>query len=207
MELDHVLIAVSDLATAARDIEARYGLASIEGGRHPKWGTANRIVPLGGSYLELITVVDETVASDSAFGRWVAGGARPHGQPLGWAVRPHDLDEAAGRLGLTVHSGSRMTPSGDILRWRSAGVDDAMTEPCLPFFIEWGDGVALPGTSKVDHPSGPVAIARLLVNGEPDRVAAWLGEHTLPIAVRAGRPSVAGVVLDTARGEIVLGHG
>jgi hypothetical protein len=47
LELDHVLIAVADLAEAARKIEARHGLASINGGRHPDWGTANRIVPLG----------------------------------------------------------------------------------------------------------------------------------------------------------------
>jgi hypothetical protein len=51
LELDHVLIAVSDLAAAAREIEVRYGLVSIEGGRHPGWGTANRIVPLGETYL------------------------------------------------------------------------------------------------------------------------------------------------------------
>ena len=56
MELDHVLIAVADLAAAAREIEARHGLASIDGGRHPAWGTANRIVPLGDSYLELVAL-------------------------------------------------------------------------------------------------------------------------------------------------------
>ena len=40
MRLDHLVIAVSDLA-------APTGYESIEGGRHPGWGTANRIVPLG----------------------------------------------------------------------------------------------------------------------------------------------------------------
>src|SRR5207253_9345067 len=54
VELDHVLIAVDDLAAAARELEARHGLASIRGGRHPGWGTANRIVPLGQTYLELV---------------------------------------------------------------------------------------------------------------------------------------------------------
>ena len=89
MELDHVLIAASDLAAAASAIEARHGLASVEGGRHPGWGTANMIVPLGETYLELVAVVDESEASRSAFGRWVAR-ADPHAtlaQPLGWAVR------------------------------------------------------------------------------------------------------------------------
>lgn len=42
LEVDHVLIAVGDLALGAREIEKRYGLASVEGGRHAGWGTANR---------------------------------------------------------------------------------------------------------------------------------------------------------------------
>lgn len=43
LAIDHVLLPVRDLALAASEIESRYGLASIEGGRHPAWGTANRI--------------------------------------------------------------------------------------------------------------------------------------------------------------------
>ncbi|HEY3524215.1 MAG TPA: VOC family protein [Candidatus Limnocylindrales bacterium] len=39
VEIDHVLVAAPDLATAAADF-ARSGLASIEGGRHAAWGTA-----------------------------------------------------------------------------------------------------------------------------------------------------------------------
>ena len=62
---------MADLAAAAEEIEARHGLASIEGGRHPGWGTANRIVPLGEAYLELVAVVDEAEAAQSPFGRWV----------------------------------------------------------------------------------------------------------------------------------------
>ncbi len=58
MQLDHILIAVTDLAAAAEELEARYGLASVAGGRHPSWGTANRIVPLAETYLELVAVID-----------------------------------------------------------------------------------------------------------------------------------------------------
>jgi hypothetical protein len=43
MELDHVLVAVDDLDAAATRVEERYGLASVEGGRHQGLGTANRI--------------------------------------------------------------------------------------------------------------------------------------------------------------------
>src|SRR4249920_378355 len=107
MELDHVLIPLADLSRAVTEFEGRSGLVSVDGGRHADWGTANRIVPLGDRYLELVAVVDPAEASQSAFGKWVAN-ARA-GQPLGWAVRTDDLPAVAGRLGLNVGSGSRFT--------------------------------------------------------------------------------------------------
>jgi len=200
MELDHVLIAVSDLAAAAREFDTHHGLSSVEGGRHRDWGTANRIVPLGSSYLELVAVVDPGVAAGSAFGRWVGDGATDAGRLIGWAVRTSGLDELAGRLGLTVRSGSRVTPSGEELRWRSAGVDEAIAEPCLPFFIEWGEGVRL---HSKENPR-PASISRLVLEGSPDRLAAWLGDHSLPIRVLSGPAEVAAVVLSTSAGEIIL---
>src|SRR5439155_21921320 len=117
LELDHVLIAVADLAAAAEEIEARHGLASIEGGRHPGWGTANRIVPLGEAYLELVAVVDEAEAAQSPFGRWVATASPAPAELLGWAVRVDALDEDARRLGLVAAAGSRATRDGEVLRW------------------------------------------------------------------------------------------
>src|SRR3954467_3291769 len=118
LELDHVLIAVADLAVAAREIETRHGLTSIDGGRHPGWGTANRIVPLGDTYLELVGAVDAAEAAGRPLRRCAAAAAparpcgrgvaaAPPGRPLGWAVRRQELDGIAGRLGLTVPTGSR----------------------------------------------------------------------------------------------------
>ena len=112
---------MADLAAAAEEIEARHGLASIEGGRHPGWGTANRIVPLGEAYLELVAVVDEAEAAQSPFGRWVAAALHSLPRLLGWAVRTHELDDFARRLDLTVAAGSRAGRSGQLVRWRLAG--------------------------------------------------------------------------------------
>lgn len=204
MELDHVLIAVADLATAARHLEARHGLASIEGGRHPGWGTANRIVPLGETYLELVAVIDEAEAAQSPFGRWVAGAHPELAQTLGWAVRTHQLDDVARRLGLTVEAGSRAARGGRLQRWRLAGVEQAAAEPSLPFFIEWGQDTPLPGRAPATHRAGSVEIAELQLDGDADRLTAWLGAHRLPITVRPGLPAVTSVVLAGAAGEIVL---
>jgi hypothetical protein len=123
------------------------------------------------------------------------------GRPLGWAVHSDDVDAIASRLGLTPSAGSRVTPDGEILRWRSAGLERAVEEPALPFFIEWHPGTQFPGHAS----SSPFEIARLELEGDPDRLAAWLGEHVLPIRVRTGTPAVTRVVLTGLVGEIVLG--
>ncbi len=199
-----MLIAVADLAAAGLEIEVRHGLASIEGGRHPAWGTANRIVPLGDSYLELIAVVDKAKAAESAFGRWVTSGIST-ARPLGWAVRTSHLDGLARRLDLTVHAGSRATPGGEQVRWRSAGLDQAVSEPSLPFFIEWEVQTQLPGKTAIHHRAGNARIVSLALDADPGRLAGWLGEHHLPIVVRAGMPAVTAIYISSDAGEIVLG--
>jgi hypothetical protein len=195
---------VADLAAAAEEIEARHGLASIEGGRHPGWGTANRIVPLGEAYLELVAVVDEAEAAQSPFGRWVAAAHPSLRRLLGWAVRTNELDDFARRLDLTVAAGSRTGRSGQLVRWRLAGIEQATAEPSLPLFIEWGDGTPLPGRAPATHRAGAVQIATLRLDGDADRLAAWLGAHRLPITVRPGTPAVASIALTGAAGEFVL---
>ena len=97
-------------------------------------------------YLELVAVVDEAAAAQNAFGRWVAAARSRTAQLLGWAVRTHELDDVADRLDLTIGTGSRATRSGQVLRWRLAGIEQAAAEPSLPFFIEWAPGTP---TSRV----------------------------------------------------------
>jgi Glyoxalase-like domain len=193
LALDHVLVPVSDLDIATADIESRYGLSSVEGGRHPAWGTANRIIPLGDSYLELVAVVDREMAAQATFGRWIAGATG--GRPLGWAVRTDAIDAVGRRLGLTVVPGSRATPEGGSIAWRSAGLEVAALEPGLPFFIEWADGTAHPGATPVRHPGGPAKLKQVSIAGDPARISAWLGDHELPLAVTAGRSRLSAVLL------------
>jgi Glyoxalase-like domain len=202
--IDHVLIAVADLAAAGREIEERHGLTPIAGGRHPGWGTANTIVPLGETYLELVAVVDESEAAHSPFGRWVAGAQPKLAEPLGWAVRTDRLDEVARRLGLTVDAGSRTGREGRVVRWRLAGIEQAAAEPCLPFFIEWAPGTSLPGRAAATHRAGPVRIAELRLDGDADRLTTWLGDHRLPITVRPGAPAVTAILLTGARSQVLI---
>jgi hypothetical protein len=205
LELDHVIVAVSELDAAATELEARHGLASVEGGRHAGWGTANRIVPLGDTYLELIAVVDEDEAAASVFGGWIADGLRSgSGRPLGWVARTDRIDEVADRLGLTVSSGSRRSGDGRLLSWRLAGAAQAAAEPCLPFFVEWGEGTPLPGRTPAEHPAGDVRLTGLRLSGDPERIESWLGDAALPIAVTPGPPAVTAAILATRDGELVF---
>ena len=199
-----MLIAVADLAAAGRDLEARHGLASIDGGRHPGWGTANRIVPLGDAYLELVAVVDEAEAAQSTFGRWVARAVPAVATLLGWAVRTDELEEVARRLRLVAAAGSRAARDGQVLRWRLAGIEQVAAEPSHPFFIEWGEGTLLPGHRPEPHRAAGLHLAELQLAGDADRIAAWLGPHDLPITVRPGMPALTRVLLAGAAGEIVL---
>jgi hypothetical protein len=204
MQIDHVLIAVADLGPSARAFEAKLGVTSVEGGRHTQWGTANRIVPLGDTYLELVSVADRAAASGTAYGSWVARAAANPSRPMGWAVRVEDLDELARRLGLAVTRGGRVRPDGRSISWRTAGIEVAASEPSLPFFIEWADEMDLPGRATVAHPFHGIRLARLVIAGDPDRLADWLGKHRLPVDVRRGDAAVVQVVLEHAGGETVL---
>jgi Glyoxalase-like domain len=149
MELDHVLIPVADLSDAVAKFEARYGLASVEGAAMRDGVRRTGSFPSARRTSSWSRVVDTKEAVRSAFGRWVAA-ARP-GWPLGWAVRTDDLVAVAARLGLSVGAGSRLTATGELLRWRIAGVEQSMDEPSLPFFIEWASGVAFPGTTRLEQ--------------------------------------------------------
>lgn len=200
LEIDHVLIATRGLAEGSRALELRHGLTSVEGGRHPGWGTENRIVPLVDAYIELVSVSDPAQARRSSFGRWVSSASTHVLHPLGWAVRTDDLGGMARRLGLEVASGARLTPTGERLAWQTAGIDRAAAEPSLPFFIEWEQGSRLPGSA--DPPSA--RLSRLLLQGDPERLASWLGEHELPIEVQRGVPAVTAVALRRPAGEAVL---
>lgn len=202
-EIDHVVLGVAEPDAAAESLLESHGLVSLPGGRHPAWGTANRIVPVGSAYLELVAVAEPDVAAASQFGAWVADMAAGR-CGWGWAVRTDDIEVTAARLGLEVVAGSRVTPDGTELRWRLAGVETAASERALPFFIEWDEGTPLPGTTDARHRVGDVRLVGLTVEGDVDRLERWLGPTDLPVDVRPGRQGVVGVEIASSAGPIRL---
>ena len=205
LRLDHVVFAVADLDEAAVRFREAVGLDSVEGGRHERWGTANRIVPLGDQYLELVAVVDEAAAARTGFGRGVLERASAGGGWFTLAVVADDLDAVAERLGLEIGSGSRTRPDGEVLRWRSAGLDDPRREPWMPFFLAWDVPDEMhPGRARAGHGVRAYWIAWVEAGGDAERLREWLGGEELPIRVIEGEPGLLRVGVATPDREIVI---
>jgi catechol 2,3-dioxygenase-like lactoylglutathione lyase family enzyme len=134
--VDHVLIAVEDLDIAIETYE-RLGFQVLRGGKHPKMGTHNALVPLAdGSYLELIGVWDRELAAQAApyilatlqhenrLARFALESDNLDGDVMAMRARGFDLGDA--------QAGERERPDGQKVAWRSAFPADAR----LPFVIQ-----------------------------------------------------------------------
>ena len=180
MRIDHVIWATRDLDAAAARFEREHGLAAAGGGRHLGLGTHNRIIPLGGGYLELLAVADPHEAAGSPLGRTVAAATEGW---LGWACVVDDVDPVAARLGTEVSTLSREGFSA-----RLTAVTEALAEPALPFFLERSAGTPDPGEG-----AGAGGLTWIEVAGDAGRLCEWLGGADLPVRVQPGEPALIAV--------------
>lgn len=164
---------VPDLSVGRAIFEDRYGLASLPGGRHPGLGTANRIIPIGGSYIELIAVVDSEEASHNAFGNWVLSHASSVPRVDAICLRTADITEVAHRLGLEPLEMSRLRPDGFRISWILAGLE-AMIDRGLPFFVEWKTpDEELPWARPIQHPSGEARLDQVVFHRSDEEILSW----------------------------------
>ena len=105
-------------------------------------------------------------------------------------------DQVARNSGLVTYeaTGEAVDEAARRLREMS-GIEAAAAEPSLPFFIEWERGARHPGGGGARRP------VELQLEGDGERLAAWLGPHALPVTIRPGRPRVANLAVD---GRVVL---
>lgn len=172
--LDHLVIAVPDPDAAASELEARVGLACTGGGRHPLWGTWNRLAWFGDTYVELIGLFDRSLAPNGAVSTAVMA-ALDAGRPglVSYAVATDDADADLARLReagsdlLDVESRGRTRPDGEVVRWRAAFPPRlGPSEP--PFIVEhemtgseWGDAARRERAGLVHPVGGPARITAL----------------------------------------------
>jgi hypothetical protein len=207
VSLVQAIVLVEDLHTARYRMEG-LGLTVVDGGRHPGRGTANLIVPFGGQYLELLTVVDEVEALTSPQGRPVVAALSRRGPGLArWSMEAGDIESTAKRVGHPVERRRRTRPDGVTITWRSVAVDLAWDEPWRCAFMAWDDPAQHPARTTVVHPNGASGFAQLDVE-VPDTLAAlaWIGGNAPgDVALVAGDvPGPRGLALCSPTGPIPI---
>ena len=214
--LDHVLVPVTDLEPAAERFRKQYGLLALAGGRHPRVGTANMIIPLGRTYIELIAVVDAAEAAGFPRSARVGEAAREGRGFATWAARTDDLEalrsawRERGRELPPVSDGARRRPDGLTLEWRSQELTEDLEPSVLPFLIEWHVPAGRhPGEAPAEHPSGAgdIVFARFEAP-DPVSAAAALDDllhGSLEFQVDPGeRPGLVEVRLSAPAGPISI---
>ncbi|MEA2660993.1 MAG: hypothetical protein QOH08_565 [Chloroflexota bacterium] len=175
--LDHVVIAVRDLA-AAMDSYRALGFDVRAGGRHTGRGSHNAIVRFRLDYLELISVYDEAEARSAGRGELLEFLAAREGAAA-FALATEDIDAEAARIragGLEVigpFAMERLRPDGSRLSWRLAIPGDGSYGRPWPFFIQWDqpDAERLARDGGGAHPNGARGIRSVAV-GVTDLAAA-----------------------------------
>jgi hypothetical protein len=140
--LDHVIIAVRDLAGAMKQLERSLGVAVTPGGDHLGDGTYNAIVRFGIEYLELISVRDPKRAAANERGQGILDFLRRGDGLLGFALGTDDMDGdmkdiASRNLRLAgPMPGSRRRPDGSLMTWRRSAVGNDLWGHTFPFLIQ-----------------------------------------------------------------------
>jgi hypothetical protein len=216
--LDHLVVAVPDPDAAAADLEATVGLACTGGGRHPLWGTFNRLAWLGDTYVELIGVFDRSLATNGAVSRAVLGALDAgHLGLVSYAVATDDLATELRRLreerselsDLEVRSRTR--PDGEVVRWRASF--PPVLGPAEPPFVieheptgaEWS-ARARQDRAALGHPlGGPARISALELPVPDVAGAADAYARTIGLRFEDVDPRGASAVIGAQR--VRLSHG
>ncbi|MBL8126942.1 MAG: VOC family protein [Chloroflexia bacterium] len=192
--IDHIVIAVRDLAQASADY-AEAGFTVTPGGWHTGGATHNSLISFAdGSYFELIAFAEPDREQPH---KWWPRFAKGEGT-VDFAMLSTDLDTEARRLrtaGLAAEGptdGGRKRPDGETLVWRSVMLGTGIP---LPFVIEDVTPriLRVPPAPATEHSLGVTGVAGLVVL-VPDLEAAS-GAYRVLLGV-AGEPveaSIAGV--------------
>src|SRR6266566_1623031 len=122
--IDHIIIGVNNLEQAATQFSQQLGLAVSGGGIHPTGGTANRIIVIGDTYLELIAIHNPAEAQQSMLDRLAI-----HEGYLNFVLASNDIEADSTALinrSILVHgptSGLLMTDDGRARGWSRTNIE------------------------------------------------------------------------------------
>ena len=150
MRVDHVSYAAEHdgLQATAQRLAKLIGVTPVDGGIHPRFGTRNVILPLAHErYVEVVEVLDHPASDKAPFGQAVRARSEAGGGWLGWCIAVDDLAPLETRIGREAVPGNRHRPDGVELRWRQLGIKGLMSDPQLPYFVQWEDAALHPSTA------------------------------------------------------------
>ncbi|MCD4523290.1 VOC family protein [Nocardioides sp. cx-173] len=212
MRLDHLSFAAGPdgLVGTAQRLGGLLGHDFVDGGIHPRFGTRNMTLALADhTYLEIVEALDHPASDKAPFGQAVRARSALGGGWLGWVVAVDDIAPVEKRLGRSAVVGNRHRPDGTELRWRQIGVNGLISDPQLPFFVQWESPAELHPSTGAD---GSFSLACLEIAGDPQRVSEWLGQTVeAPLedikvewVAPHGTPGILAVQLQTPRGLVRL---
>jgi catechol 2,3-dioxygenase-like lactoylglutathione lyase family enzyme len=182
--IDHIVIAVRDLAAASADYQA-LGFTVTPGGEHTSGATHNALISFAdGAYFELIAFREPDLPQEH---KWWPRFAAGEGT-VDFALLSDDVAAEAQRLaaaGIAIDGpvdGGRLRPDGERVAWRNLTLHDPVAP--LPFVIEdvTPREVRVPPAPATEHPLGVTGIAGLtLLVSDLDRAAG-------PFAALLGAP-------------------
>ncbi|MEO8956007.1 MAG: VOC family protein [Ktedonobacteraceae bacterium] len=135
--LDHIIIGVHDLAQVETIFSQKLGLAVSGGGIHPSGGTANRIIVIGDTYLELITVHTTEEAQPGILKRLTKGDGY-----LNFVLASNNIaaDSAVmAQRGVSIigpTAGQLKSPDGKTRGWSRIDVERPELAQHYPFIIQ-----------------------------------------------------------------------
>ncbi|HEU0001873.1 MAG TPA: VOC family protein [Ktedonobacteraceae bacterium] len=135
--IDHIIIGVQDLEKAAAQFGQKLGLLASGGGIHPSGGTANRVIVIGDTYLELIAVNVPSEAHQSMLERLAKGEGY-----LNMVLASNDIEAegAATRArGVTIIGptpGQLRSADGRSRGWSRIDVEQPVLAQHYPFLIQ-----------------------------------------------------------------------
>ncbi len=205
VEVDHVIVAVSDLDQGMRQFEEMTGVRPVFGGRHPGRGTQNALLALGPrTYLEILAPQSDVELPEEV--AWLRDLDEP--TPMGFAVSTTDMAATVellqGRDYVTSDpaAGSRAKPDGTTLTWKTMDIVHPPIQGA-PFFIQWGEASAHPATTS---PTGCTLRSLTVATPQSDALEHLFRVLRLGVGVTSGtlREASYEFALDCPNGVVSL---